>query len=332
MRFPSWLVRMSKNGIIPAGLGAAGHADRPNVNGGAFRPARAWRRAWLGLLIGSLVMLGACSSLRLAYSQAPTLVYWWLDGYADFDRSQKPQVKAAINHWLAWHRQTQLPQYRHWLTLQAQQMAGEPSGAALCERVDAWDDYLAQALAAWAEPVAALAPTLHPAQWQAIEKQFAKKTRQWRDDYMQADLEDRWEAATDRSIEQTERFYGRLSRRQKAWLASRVRASPWRPDNDLSERLHKQRDTLATLHALAQPGLSAAQAHTLAAAWLQRLSEPIDKPHAQAREAARHYLCEMAADFHRSATPEQRRHLAGALQGWRDDLDSFIAPGLATAP
>ena len=55
----------------------------------------------------------------------------------------------------------------------------------------------------------------------------------------------------------------------------------------------------------------------------------MDAAHGQAREAARHYLCDMAADFHRHTSPEQRRHLSTALQGWEADIDSFIVPVLA---
>jgi hypothetical protein len=329
MRFSSWMVRVRKKMIIPAGQPLAGVETGPGVNGGALRPPIAAHRVWLWLLLAGLTLLVACSSLRLAYSQGPTLVYWWLDGYADFDRAQKPQVKAAVDQWFAWHRPNQLPRYRLWLRQTEQRMAGEPSGEQLCRALDTLEDFRDQALAPLAEPVATLARGLQPAQWSAIERQFAKKNAEWQDEHMQRDLPSRWEAATDRSIDHVERFYGRLSRAQKTWLASRVRASPWRPENDLSERQHKQHDTLATLRTLAQPGLPAAQAQVLAAGWLHRMGQPMDTAHGQAREAARHYLCDMAADFHRQATPEQRHHLSTTLQGWQADIESFIVPVLA---
>jgi hypothetical protein len=44
-------------------------------------------RVWLWGL-GLALALGGCSALRLSYNNAPTLLYWWLDGYADFDKSQ----------------------------------------------------------------------------------------------------------------------------------------------------------------------------------------------------------------------------------------------------
>lgn len=317
--------------IIPSRRVASPESLAPNVTGGAFRPPTVVSRTALGLLLVAALLVGACSSLRLAYSQAPLLTYWWLDGYADFDSNQKPQAKAAIARWLDWHRQTQLPAYRHWLQQAAMMMDGQPDADQLCAQFPVLDAFRNQAVAAWAEPAAQLARQLKPAQWQHIDAHFEHKNAEWQDDYLQPDPQDRLDAAADRAIDFTERFYGRLSRAQKAWITQRLQQSPWRPENDLAERRHRQRDTLTTLQALAQPDLSPSQATAQAQAWLHRLTQPMDAAHAQARAAARRAVCEMAADFHRDATPAQRRHLAQRLGDWAADLDSFIVPALATA-
>jgi len=55
-----------------------------------------------------LLLLAACSSLRLAYNNGDTLLYWWLDAYVDFDSGQKGEVKQDIDDLFRWHRKTQL--------------------------------------------------------------------------------------------------------------------------------------------------------------------------------------------------------------------------------
>jgi hypothetical protein len=302
------------------------------VNGSAFLPPTAVSRAALWLVLTAALLVSACSSLRLAYSQAPLLAYWWLDSYADFDSTQKPQAKAAIARWLAWHRQTQLPAYRQWLQQTTLLLEDQPNADALCDGFTTLDAFRDQALAALAEPAVLLARLLTPAQWQHIDQRFTRKNAEWQDDYLQPDPQDRLDAAAERALDFTERFYGRLNRAQKTWITQRIQQSPWRPENDLAERRHKQRDTLATLQALARPELPPAQAMMLSQAWLKRLAEPMDVAHAQARAAARRYVCEMAADFHREATPAQRRHLTARLRDWQADLDSVIVPALAAAP
>ena len=54
-------------------------------------------------IIGALLLasaLAACSSVRLAYNNLPTLSYWWLDGYVDFDGAQTPRVREDLGQLL----------------------------------------------------------------------------------------------------------------------------------------------------------------------------------------------------------------------------------------
>ena len=60
------------------------------------------------IVLAFAILLAACSSLRLAYNNADTLLYWWLDAYVDFDSAQKSEVKNDIDAFFRWHRKTQL--------------------------------------------------------------------------------------------------------------------------------------------------------------------------------------------------------------------------------
>lgn len=295
------------------------------MNGAARRAAVMVRRLVMALCLGGALLAAGCSSLRLAYGNAETLLWWWLDGYADFRRDQKPQVRGAIGDWLAWHRRTQLPQYRDWLQQTARLMQDSPDGAALCAQFDRAEAFRAQALQPLAGPVATLAPLLQPAQWRHIEQHFAKKNGQWADQYLQPDPQVRRRATLERSIEHFERLYGPLARTQETWLARRLPLSPWRAENDFTERQWRQHETLLALKSLAQPGLGPDAARTQAAAWLTRLAGPMDERHRLARAAARDFLCELVTDFHREqATPAQHQHLQRVLQGWSHDIDGFL--------
>ena len=57
-----------------------------------------YRRWIIGLLCLALAGLSGCSALRLGYNTAPELAYWWIDGYADFDDAQAPQVVQLAVH------------------------------------------------------------------------------------------------------------------------------------------------------------------------------------------------------------------------------------------
>ena len=46
----------------------------------------------IGVLVASLV-LGGCSAVRLGYNNGPTVIYWWLDSYFDFDSEQSLRMR-----------------------------------------------------------------------------------------------------------------------------------------------------------------------------------------------------------------------------------------------
>ena len=62
-----------------------------------------------------------CTALRFGYNQAPTLAYWWLDGYVDLDSAQGERTQAALDTWFRWHRREALPIYAQQLEQVAQQ-------------------------------------------------------------------------------------------------------------------------------------------------------------------------------------------------------------------
>jgi hypothetical protein len=79
-----------------------------------------------------IVGLQGCGALRLAYNQSPLATYWYLDDYLDFNASQRPLVKAALEDIHQWHRQTQLPLYIETLEKLQHQMPKDMSAAQAC--------------------------------------------------------------------------------------------------------------------------------------------------------------------------------------------------------
>ena len=55
-----------------------------------------------------LLPLSGCSTVGMAYRQADTLAWWWLDRRVDFDATQAPRVRQALGQWLDWHRRRPL--------------------------------------------------------------------------------------------------------------------------------------------------------------------------------------------------------------------------------
>jgi hypothetical protein len=89
------------------------------------------RSAFTLFLVVLLAVLAGCSTIRFTYNQGDTLLYWWLNSYADLEGSQADVTKRDIHNLFQWHRQTQLRDYATLLGGFQRQLAGNPTQADL---------------------------------------------------------------------------------------------------------------------------------------------------------------------------------------------------------
>ena len=275
------------------------------------------------------MLLAGCSVLRLAYPQVPTLAYWWLDGYVDFNDSQAPRVREQLDELFRWHRSNQLPDYVALLARAQAEVQADATAARMC----AWFDELAARLDAaygHALPAAAeIALTLTPAQVDAMERKFAKSNEEFRADYLQATPASRLKAAVKRSVERAESLYGRLDEAQRERIAREVAASPFDPDLWQAERLQRQRDILQTLRRLQADRASPEQAQAALGALAEQARHSPREAHRAYQQRLLQANCAVAALVHNGTTPAQRQVAAATFKGWETDLRALATPAAA---
>jgi len=281
------------------------------------------KSAIIGLLV---LLLAGCSSVRLGYNSAPTLTWWWLDGYVDFSREQAPLAQQGIDRWFEWHRATQLPVYAELLATAGPELLEPVTPAQACRWQSRVRDALSPSLERAIEIAADLVPNLGEAQLRHIEQRYAKGNDEMRSDFLQPDPAVRLRESIKRTVERAERLYGRLEEPQKRVIVAGVAASPFDPELWLAERQRRQRDTLAILRELlatrADRDQRLAGLRTLALR-VERSPDPDYRAY-QARLAE--YNCGFAARIHNATTPEQRRQARDTLKGWEADLRALTAP------
>ena len=286
------------------------------------------KSAIIGLWLLALLLLGGCSAVRIGYNQAPTLAWWWLDGYMDFDAEQAPKVKEALNQWFAWHRTTQLPDYANLLAAAQVQVLQPVTPQQVCR----WADDLRQRLSvAFAQgvPVAAeQLPTLRPEQLAHLERRYRKSNRDFEDDFLQQEADERLKAAVKRTVDRAEMLYGRLDERQRQLVAAGVAASPFDPAAWLAERQAVQNDTLQTLARLTAAGPARADRESNLAG-LQALAARVQRappgPYRSYQQRLTEYNCVFIAQLHNSTSPAQRQTARSKLKGWEEDLRALAA-------
>lgn len=271
------------------------------------------------------LLLSGCSALRIGYSQAADLAYWWADGYADFNGEQTRRLRDALAQWFAWHRRTQLPDYAQLLARAQAEVRNDVTPVRVCEwqaelikRAYVGFEQAAPAIADWALSVT-------PQQIQHIERRYAKNNEEFRDDYLQPDPRKRFEESVKRTVDRAESLYGRLDEAQRSRVADAMKRSPFDPDLWLAERKLRQQDALQMLRGLTADGASREQAVAALRVYVGRLERSPRETYRRYSERLADFNCAFAASLHNSTSPSQRRTAAGKLSGWEGDLRALAA-------
>lgn len=272
------------------------------------------------IILSLALWLAGCGSVRLAYSNAPQLAWWWLDGYADFSRDQTPAARQAVDSFFDWHRRSQLADYADWLAAVRPQFAASMSPAQACRLQDQGRDKLEPGLQRALALAGELVPGLGADQFKAIEKRFVKVNDKLRDDFLQPDAGDREEAALKRTLERAERVYGRLGTAQKRVVRDGVAASPFNPEWWLADRQRAQRDAVQTLRKLVADRAGPEQRLAALRALAQRTERSPDPEYRAYQLRLTEYNCGFAARLHNATTGAQRAEALERLLGWEADL------------
>ncbi|MDP3671882.1 MAG: DUF6279 family lipoprotein [Telluria sp.] len=294
--------------------------EKFNTQGRFFRRFRA-----LCLIVVMLLAAG-CSSMRLAYNQGDTLLYWWLNAYLDLDADQGEWVRQDIDRIFQWHRKSQLKDYAQLLATGQRQLAGNLTEAELMadyREIKARTDVLA--LKAVPE-LAELAHSVRPEQIAKMEKKFRSKNEDYRDKFLSGDTEKRQKQRFKKSMQQLELWFGNFSSAQEAVLRKVSDARPLNNEIWYEERLLRQKKIVALLRKVQQEKLGKEQTAALVEQLVKDILGRFDAPERKAFfDASIGGTIQMILTAVRIATPEQKAHAQRRMQGWIDDFKELAA-------
>ncbi|MDP2416159.1 MAG: DUF6279 family lipoprotein [Hydrogenophaga sp.] len=281
------------------------------------------RRFGLALMLLTALTLSACSTTRLAYNQAPNLLYWWLDGYMDFTSEQSPQARQDIDTFLAWHRSNELTTYarqlQEWQAMATQDM----SATQACAQFEAVRAAVQRASERGLEPLTRLGQQLNPAQVAHLQRHHDKRNDSFEKEYLRGSPEERLNRRVDQAVSRSETLYGRLSPAQRELVRKGLQQSPWDPQTALRERLRRQSELLQTLQTLQNSSnvnaLNASRSHLT-----RVLQTPTAGYNANSQALVQHGCAQFAA-LHNTTTAEQRANAVRVLKGYEDDMRALAA-------
>jgi hypothetical protein len=274
------------------------------------------------------LLLSGCSAVKVAYNNAPTLTYWWMDTEFNFNDSQVPPLKEKLIAFHQWHRQQELPHYLETLRQFQTLLNSQVSPAQLCD-IYAQGFNFAQRLGdEAARPMSGLVVTLTPKQLSHFEKQRAKSHQKWREEWLDVTPQERQAKRLKQVVERAEMLYGRLDEAQIALIRTRLQSSVFDPKRNETERLRRNQDIMAVLqeHAGGRSAdrLSHVQAELMALS-RRALRSPDASYRSYVDELTRE-SCESLSELHNTSSPAQRRKALKTLQDYDADLRTLLLP------
>jgi hypothetical protein len=285
--------------------------------------ARALRR-----LVGAAAVLGVglmalsgCSTVRLAYHQAPHLAYFWFNDQLNLQAEQTPPFKQNLERFFQWHRAEELPRYvarlQHWQSLARHDI----TPAQACTQFD----FVRQAYLRGSEralaPLTQLALGLQAPQFKALASKHQRNKEKFEEEWLSGSTQEKLTRRVDKAVDRYEDLYGELTAPQRELLTELTRRSGLEPQRWLAERQRRHEDLMASLRqAQAEP----ARASQLLQGWHARVMQSPDTAYAAYQAERIQEGCQQFALLHNTTSPAQREHAIKTLKRYESDFASLI--------
>ena len=273
------------------------------------------------LVIAAALALAACTLTRVAYNNATPVLTWMVDDYFDLQDSQKDFVRARLGKALAWHRESELPEYRKFLAdliarTQTQVTQEDAQWADVTMRA-----YYHRALERLLPDMAEFIEQLDAEQAARMARRFEEENAKLAKERMKGAAAERQERRAQRFADYIEDWTGRLDARQRDLIAARYAAMPDISEDWIADRRFRQAETLALVRAKLPRAQTIAGLHRIlidSESW--RDPQYVEKLRQRDRQ-----VVELVATLSLTLTPEQRGRMHKRLRGYLDDVAYLIA-------
>ncbi len=270
----------------------------------------------------ALVVLGACSGIKIAYNQADHIAAWTVNDYFDLTPAQQAAFKSGFNRFHAWHRTTQLPDYIELLDMAHQRVSAGVSQADADWLSNAFQTRLETMTRHTYQDAAQFLSQLSDDQITAARKEMDKRNRKFARERGIGAAEDeqrRIEAA--RHIERIEHWTGTLNATQEAKVRAMSRALPLITEQRHRERLRRQDEFLALMQQRKNLEAFAPRLRDWVLDWDKTRPAAYQGQYTRfMHERSRMYLAILEM-----LTPEQRQHVLSVIRRHQQNFRELAA-------
>ena len=266
-------------------------------------------RVHLLLFFAAILLLQACSAIRLGYGNADSLARWWLDQYLDFTPEQDALVRERLTRLHLWHRQSQLPDYATVLREGRGLIDGQPTAANSLELSESIIRRVRTLTDKAIPDVADLLATLTPAQIDRMAARLADKNADYAKEARLADGEaGQRKARVKRLLERAEYWFGDFSNEQETSIRRLIDAQPTGSQFWFDERLRRQREWLEIVRKVQRERPARDTVVAMLRDYAERFDIPVEPTRRTQAIALRRSSAELAVAMHALTTKAQREH------------------------
>lgn len=282
----------------------------------------------VSLVLAGLLMAG-CSTVKLAYNQAPQLLSWQLNRYLDLSQPQAERVRDELADLHRWHRDTLLPEHAGLLQKLRQQLPAPMSAEQACRAYADLRTQIDQLLARAEPSLVWLASDLSEAQIRGLQKKQADSNADWKKEWLDPPPDKLREHRYQLLLSRAEDFYGTLQEPQKAALRRYITQSSFDPQRTYAERQRRQQDLVQVLRKIAEERGNTDQTRTLLRGYLARLNTSPDAAYQRYAATLVDEGCAGFALVHSTMTPAQRLQAVASIGAYEQDFITLAAQRVA---
>jgi hypothetical protein len=266
----------------------------------------------------------ACSSLRFAYDNADTYLFFRANSYLDLDPKSSDELDERINEFFAWHRKNALPQYTRLAEEAAKRVSKGLSREDLVWGYDSVVAHARQSLRVAAERIAPLLDRLTPQQIAHMEKRFAEDNRKFAREFLRGSEPERRKRRAKRVEERLEDWVGQLSAVQLEKIRQFSERTALYDELRARDRERMQGELVAMIRKR--------EAQRRLADWSANWERGRDPAHLGASERFRHEYYALLLEIDRTLTQQQRARAAANFRRYAEDFSLLARRAGAELP
>jgi len=285
-----------------------------------FRVRRAGRIRWvlLGVL---LLLLGACSAVKVAYNHADLYLRWKAEEYFALEGEQQVLLGERLDAITSWHRREELPRYSALLLAAQDRVGGGLTDVDLEWFMDAARTRYEALVRHTAPDAAEVLGKLSAAQMARFEARLKRENSRFAEEYVAPPVEIQRQKRYETTLDTIEDWTGPLSEAQRARVKELSVAIPLTHALRHADRQRRQRELISILQ---RPRTQAERATALEA-WLLGWDQGRAPDYESSALQVKRQAVALVLELDRSLTLSQRSRVQSKLAGYAAEFNALAS-------